>query len=60
MLTYSLNKQIDSQKLLSDIQELINKSIIGNNNYIMKIQIVPIAYEDTGLIPKLEVKYDSP
>lgn len=55
MLTYSLNKQIDSQKLLENIQNLINKSD-PTKDRIMIIQIKNIDQESRAHILKLEHK----
>lgn len=59
MIAYVLNNNIDSQKLIRDIQELINKTLSNDpnqNGHILKIEIKPISRDDTAMIPKLEFK----
>jgi hypothetical protein len=58
MIAYVLNKQIDGEKILKDIQQLVNSY---NKNYpnqtpVLTISIRTISHDDTSLIPKLEFK----
>jgi hypothetical protein len=57
MLAYCLNKNLDSQKLLQDIQNLVNKhNQEPNNQLILTIRVVKINQETVEHIPKLEYK----
>lgn len=58
MLAYVLNQNIDGNKLIGDIQKLISQFQQQNPNTtpILTIEIKSISYDDTSLIPKLEVK----
>jgi hypothetical protein len=57
MLAYCLNKNLDSQKLLQDIQNLVNKhNQDPNNQLILTIRVVKINQETVEHIPKLEYK----
>lgn len=55
MLAYSLNKNLDGNKILKDIQNLIS-DYNGNNDKILVIQIREIVKDSTDHIPKLEYK----
>jgi enamine deaminase RidA (YjgF/YER057c/UK114 family) len=54
-LYFTLNKQIDANYLLKNIQRLLQKHG-DTKNCIMKIEILEISKEDNSLIPKLEYK----
>lgn len=58
MRAYVLNKKIDGEKILKDIQELINSyhKEYPDQTPILTITITTISYDDTSLIPKLEYK----
>ncbi|NDB59759.1 hypothetical protein EB001_15125 [bacterium] len=53
---YKLDQQIDGQKLLGSIQELINKFQKNNSGSIpiLCIGVKSITYDNTTIIPKLE------
>lgn len=55
---YKLDHQIDGQKLLNNIQSIINKFQQNNKDSmpILCISIKTITHEDTSFIPKLEHK----
>lgn len=58
MLAYKLNQQIDGEKLLKSIQQLVQKSVVDpNKEYVLIIKIENIAYDDNSAIPKLEYKH---
>ena len=60
MIAYILNKDISGEKLLNDINKLINnfsKSSPGQIG-VLRIQIVPIVSDDTSLVKKLEHRTD--
>lgn len=54
MLAYKLSNNINTDSLLRDIQDLVNKSIKPNKEYLMVIRIQEISYDDDEAIPKLE------
>lgn len=54
MLAYKLDKNIDSNKLISDIQKLVSKHSIANKEHLLVVRIIEIAYNDESPIPKLE------
>jgi len=58
MIAYVLDKEITGEKILQDINGLINKFKQTNpqNIPILTISIKTISHEDTSLIPKLEHK----
>lgn len=58
MIVYRLDKNIDAQKVINDIQNLINKFQQTNPQDIglLTITIKSVSYDDTSLIPKLEYK----
>ena len=59
MLYYVLDHQIDGNKILSDIQDLINKEIKNNNEkYILVVQIKKVNYTTNELVPK--ITYEPP
>jgi hypothetical protein len=52
---FSLNRQIDANKLLKKMQELLQKH--GDvSNSILKIEVIDISRDDTSMILKLEYK----
>lgn len=56
MLAYVLNKQIDGQQILKDIQDLINSKTISSETCILYIDIKKIAHDDHTMIQKIEYK----
>jgi hypothetical protein len=54
LISYSLNKKIDGQKLLRDIQELLNKNNLDNK--ILVISLADITKDDYEVIPKITYK----
>lgn len=57
MLAYVLNKNIDSQKLLQDIQNLINNHPKeSNDTLVLTIRVTNIQQDVVDDIPKLEYK----
>jgi hypothetical protein len=61
MLSYKLDREaINAEKLLGDIQKLINSRRNKNVECLLHICIKEISYEDNSLIPKLEYKPDCP
>lgn len=58
MIVYKLDKQINSQKILKDIQNLVQKFIQQEPNKIpiLIIDIKTVTTEDINLIPKIEYK----
>jgi len=55
MIYVRLNKNIDPNKLLNSIQNMLSK--YGDiTDCIMKIEIVKITQDDDYMIPKLEYK----
>jgi hypothetical protein len=55
MLAYSLNKNLDGQKILHDIQNLISKSP-QNKDLILVIRVQEVGVDNNNLIPKIEYK----
>lgn len=56
MLSYVLNKQIDANKIISDIQDLVSKQNIDpkdSENHILVIQIRKVSYTSTDHILKI-------
>lgn len=56
MLSYVLNKKIDGNQIISDIQNLIswqNIETSESENYILVIQLKKISYTTSDYIPKL-------
>lgn len=51
----SLNKQIDANRLLQQIQNLINKTSVTPDS-ILQISILSVGYDNSEIIPKLEHK----
>ena len=58
MIAYVLDKDIVGEKILKDIQKLVIEFRKDNPNKIpiLYMDIKPVAYDDTSLIPKLEHK----
>ena len=58
MIAYRLDKNIDGQKILADIQNLVQKFMQKESGKIpiLYIDIRSITREDTSLIPKLEYR----
>ena len=58
MIAYNLTKEISGEKILKDIQNLIQKFREANQEGIplLTISIRTITKDDTSLIPKLEYK----
>jgi hypothetical protein len=57
MLAYCLDKNIDSQKLLRDIQNLINSyTKQPQDSLILTVRIIKVEQDTTEHIPKLEHK----
>lgn len=58
MIAYVLDKEIGTEKVLRDINNLINKFRADSPEQIpiLVIQIKSISKDDTSLIPKLEHK----
>lgn len=57
MLAYVLDKEINGEKILKDIQKLIVKFKQHNNSVpILHISIRTISHENNEIIPKLEYK----
>lgn len=55
MLAYSLNKDLNGNKILSDLQKLIDKHRITSSSLLV-IQIREICSEVSEHIPKIEYK----
>ena len=55
MIAYTLDKNIDGQKIISDIENLVQKFVQNEPNKIpiLYIDIRSITREDTSLIPKI-------
>lgn len=59
MLVYKLNQNIDAQKLIEQIQKLIQKTVSGpNEDFLLTIKIQEISYNDDSSILKLEHKIE--
>lgn len=57
MLVYKLGQSnINGEKLLNDIQNLINKHQPKDADLLLCITIKSVSYTDTSLIPKIEYK----
>jgi len=57
MLAYVLNKNIDGQKLLQDIHDLINNYPKDKkDSLVLTIRLTKIEKDSTAHIPKLEYK----
>lgn len=53
-LYYTLNKNLNGETILQDIQKLIQKYNNGSQEYILTISLQTIATTTNELIPKLE------
>jgi hypothetical protein len=53
MIAYSLNKKIDGQQLLNDIQKLIDQKVSKDQESVLVIDIKNISYTTNELIPKI-------
>ena len=51
---YTLNQNLNGEKILGDIQRLIKNNMIEGQEYILSITIKPISITTNELIPKLE------
>ena len=58
MLAYVLDKPIDGNKLLQDIQNLIQKESGSDGSMILVVKIQRVSHESTSHILKLEHKKD--
>jgi len=56
MLAYSLNKNLDGQKILQDMQNLISKYNTKDNNFVLVIQVKEVVVDNNSFIPKIEYK----
>lgn len=58
MISYVLDKDISGEKLLQDINNLVENFRKSNSDKIpiLYIDIRTISHEDTSLIPKIEYK----
>lgn len=56
MLAYNLNKQIEGQKILSDIQKLVSSHNGPKNNLVLVIQLKNSIPDNSSEIPKIEYK----
>jgi len=57
MLAYKLSNNIDGNKLISDIQKLIQRSVQPSNQnieHLLIITVKEITHDDNSLISKLE------
>jgi hypothetical protein len=53
-LYYTLNKNLNGETILQDIQKLIQKYNNGSQEYILTISLKPVTSTTNELIPKLE------
>jgi hypothetical protein len=56
MLAYSLNKNLDGQKILQDMQSLVSKYNTKDNNFVLVIQVKEVVVDNNSFIPKIEYK----
>lgn len=57
MLSYKLNQNIDTNKLIENIQKLVHKKANDpEKEFLLVIDVKEIAYSDDSSIPKLEYK----
>lgn len=59
MISYSLSKNLSGEKILKDIQKLVNKYQGSKDNMILTIRVTSITNDDSSLIPKLEYHGDA-
>lgn len=55
-ISYALNKDIDGNQILSDIDKLVRSSIQPNKNYVLTIRLQEIEHYNDDLIKKIEHK----
>ena len=53
-LYYTLDKNLNGESILQDIQRLIQKNNNGSQAYVLTISLQPITTVTNELIPKLE------
>jgi hypothetical protein len=53
MISYAINKKIDGQQLLNDIQKLIDQKVSKDQESVLVIDIKNISYTTNELIPKI-------
>ncbi len=53
-LYYTLNKNLNGEVILRDIQEIIQKNLGDGGEYILVISLKPVTSTTNELIPKLE------
>jgi hypothetical protein len=53
MISYAINKKIDGQQLLNDIQKLIGQKVSKDQESVLVIDIKNISYTTNELIPKI-------
>lgn len=58
ILAYSLNKEIDGQQILRDIQSLISNGP-KNKDLILVIKVKEVSIDINELIPKIEYKSET-
>jgi hypothetical protein len=58
MLSYTLSKPIDGNRLLQDIQNLIQKESESGDSMVLIVKVQKVSYESTSHILKLEYKSD--
>lgn len=58
MLSYALSKPIDGNRLLQDIQNLIQKESESGDSMVLIVKVQKVSYESTSHILKLEYKPD--
>lgn len=58
MIVYKLSGPVNGQKILEDIQKLVNsyQPSVPGEVPLLTISIKPITHDDTSMIPKLEYK----
>lgn len=56
MIAYSLKNKISGEKLLQEIDRMINKSQEPKDSLILYIDVRSVSQENNSLIPKLEYK----
>lgn len=56
MLVYKLDKNIDSGKLLNDIQKLVSQTLNPDKELLLVIRIQEISNSSDAYIPRIEYK----
>jgi len=56
MLAYRLDKNIDSEKLVNDINRMLSKESGDKSQMVLVVSLKHLSQEDVSLIPKLESK----